>query len=63
MLFFLVTENGDFYPGFPGYGEYFPGQPGEHVPGMTFLPPNGPQGNPPMVEALPGRQSWGMYLL
>lgn len=57
----FLTENGDFYPGFPGYGDYYPGQPGDHVPGMTFLPPSGPQGNPPMVEPLPGMTFIGMY--
>jgi LIM homeobox protein 1 len=42
-------ENGEFYPGYPGYNEYFPGQGDPN--NMNFLPPNGgpmdPNGHPP----------------
>ena len=34
----VFADNGEFYPGYPGYGDYFPdGQPGPG--GVNFLPP------------------------
>ncbi len=39
---FLFSDNGDFYPGYPGYNDFYPGQ-GQDG-NVNFLPPNGPGG-------------------
>lgn len=48
MSFFFITENGqDFYPGYQGYNDFFPGQGDGGPPPMNFLPPTS-QGTPPL---------------
>lgn len=39
---FIFSDNGDFYPGYPGYNDFYPGQ-GQDG-NVNFLPPNGPGG-------------------
>ena len=39
----IFAENGEFYPGYPGYNDYFPGQGDPN--GMNFLPPTSGPGN------------------
>lgn len=47
ILYFFSSENGqEYYPGYQGYNDFFPGQDGG--PGnMNFLPPTS-QGTPPL---------------
>lgn len=48
ISFFFITENGqDFYPGYQGYNDFFPGQGDGGPPPMNFLPPTS-QGTPPL---------------
>ena len=37
-----ISDNGDFYPGYAGYNDFYPGQ-GQDG-NVNFLPPNGPGG-------------------
>lgn len=48
MMHVLSDSGGDFYPGYQGYNEFFPGQGPPDGPGnMNFLPPSS-QGTPPL---------------
>lgn len=46
-IIYYISENGqEYYPGYQGYNDFFPGQDGG--PGnMNFLPPSS-QGTPPL---------------
>lgn len=53
QILLSFTENGqDFYPGYQGYNDFFPGQGDGGPPPMNFLPPTS-QGTPPLAMDQP----------